>query len=118
MSNVRPFVFHSVGSAQLAPSASGSQLTTRCFGHLAYVLADSGPLASSTSNLRLAARGFGRSPTDVPPVYMTFGSMISGSNESHVIALFTDAAQAADVRAVIQVRGEFNHQLRQSSARE
>jgi len=57
-----------------------------------------------------------------PPVYMTFGSMISGSNESQVIALFTDAAQAADVRAIIQaphwrqLRFESSTQIRYVSA--
>ncbi len=36
------------------------------------------------------------------PVYMTFGSMISGSEERQTIALLTNAARAASVRAVIQ----------------
>lgn len=36
------------------------------------------------------------------PVYMTFGSMITGSDERQTITLLTDAAKAASVRAVIQ----------------
>lgn len=37
-----------------------------------------------------------------PPVFMTFGSMISGSDERQAIALLTSAARAASVRAIIQ----------------
>ena len=37
-----------------------------------------------------------------PPVYMTFGSAISGSDERQTIALLTDAAKEASVRAIIQ----------------
>lgn len=37
-----------------------------------------------------------------PPVYMTFGSAISGSDEWQTIALLTDAARKASVRAIIQ----------------
>ena len=37
-----------------------------------------------------------------PPVYMTFGSAISGSDEKQTIALLTDAAREASVRAIIQ----------------
>lgn len=37
-----------------------------------------------------------------PPVWITFGSMISGSDEKRTIALLTDAARKADTRAVIQ----------------
>ena len=36
------------------------------------------------------------------PVYMTFGSAVSGSDEEHTIALLADAARAACARAVIQ----------------
>lgn len=36
------------------------------------------------------------------PVYMTFGSMISGNDEKQAIALCMSAAEAAGVRAVIQ----------------
>jgi len=36
------------------------------------------------------------------PVYMTFGSMISGSNERQTIVLLTNAARKASVRAIIQ----------------
>lgn len=38
----------------------------------------------------------------LPPVYMTFGSAMSGSDEKQTIALLTDAARAASVRAIIQ----------------
>jgi sterol 3beta-glucosyltransferase len=37
-----------------------------------------------------------------PPLYMTMGSMMSGSDERQTIALLADAAQAASARAVIQ----------------
>ena len=37
-----------------------------------------------------------------PPVYMTFGSMTSGSDERQTIALLADAARAAAVRAIVQ----------------
>lgn len=37
-----------------------------------------------------------------PPAYMTFGSVMSGSDEKETIAMFTNAAQAATVRAIIQ----------------
>ena len=37
-----------------------------------------------------------------PPVYMTLGSMMSGSNERQTIALLAGAAQAASGRAIIQ----------------
>ena len=37
-----------------------------------------------------------------PPVYMTFGSAISGSDERQTIALLTDTAAKASVRAIIQ----------------
>jgi sterol 3beta-glucosyltransferase len=41
--------------------------------------------------------------SDLPlPVYMTFGSAMSGSDEKQTIALLTDAARAASVRAIIQ----------------
>lgn len=36
------------------------------------------------------------------PVYLTFGSMLAGSDERQTIALLADAARAASVRAVIQ----------------
>lgn len=36
------------------------------------------------------------------PVYMTFGSMISASDEKQAVALFTEAAETAGVRAIIQ----------------
>ncbi len=44
-----------------------------------------------------------------PPIYMTFGSAMSGSDEKQTIALLTDAAKAASVRAIIQAPhwGEF-----------
>jgi sterol 3beta-glucosyltransferase len=38
-----------------------------------------------------------------PPVYLTFGSMTSGSDERQTIALLAEAARAAAVRAIIQV---------------
>lgn len=37
-----------------------------------------------------------------PPIYMTFGSAMSGSDEKQTIALLTEAANAASVRAIIQ----------------
>ncbi|MFP7723631.1 glycosyltransferase [Lysobacter sp. A3-1-A15] len=40
-----------------------------------------------------------------PPIYMTFGSMMSGSNQGQTIALLAGAAQKASVRAVIQAPG-------------
>jgi sterol 3beta-glucosyltransferase/vancomycin aglycone glucosyltransferase len=40
--------------------------------------------------------------TGAPPVYMTFGSMMSGSDERRTIALLVSAAQAASARAIIQ----------------
>lgn len=40
-----------------------------------------------------------------PPVYMTFGSMMAGSDERLTIALLAEAARAASVRAVIQAPG-------------
>jgi sterol 3beta-glucosyltransferase len=36
------------------------------------------------------------------PVYITFGSMISGSDEKQVVRLFTEAAGEAGIRAMIQ----------------
>jgi len=37
-----------------------------------------------------------------PPVYMTFGSVMSGGDQAEVISILTDAAQKASVRAIIQ----------------
>lgn len=37
-----------------------------------------------------------------PPVYMTFGSMMSGSDEQGAIALLTDTAKTLSMRAIIQ----------------
>lgn len=37
-----------------------------------------------------------------PPVYMTLGSMMSGSDERQTIALLADAARMASVRAIVQ----------------
>ena len=38
----------------------------------------------------------------VPPVYMTLGSMMAGSDEKQTLALLADAARAASVRAIVQ----------------
>lgn len=36
------------------------------------------------------------------PVYLTFGSMVSGGDERQTVALLTDAARTAGVRAIVQ----------------
>ena len=40
-----------------------------------------------------------------PPVYMTFGSVMSGGDHSETIAILADAASKASVRAIIQAPG-------------
>lgn len=40
-----------------------------------------------------------------PPVYITFGSVMSGGDQSETISILTDAAQMASVRAIIQAPG-------------
>ena len=40
-----------------------------------------------------------------PPIYMTFGSVLSGSDEKETISLLSEAAKLASVRAVIQSPG-------------
>lgn len=37
-----------------------------------------------------------------PPVYLTLGSMMAGSDEKQTLALLADAARAASVRAIVQ----------------
>ena len=40
-----------------------------------------------------------------PPIYMTFGSVMSAGDQTEVIAILADAAQKASVRAIIQAPG-------------
>lgn len=40
-----------------------------------------------------------------PPIYMTFGSVMTGGDQSETIAILTDAAKKASVRAIIQAPG-------------
>ena len=49
------------------------------------------------------------------PIYMTFGSAVSGSDEKQTIALLTDAARAACVRAIIQAPHWGGHGFKSSS---
>lgn len=39
------------------------------------------------------------------PIYMTFGSVVSGGDQTEVIAVLTEAVQKASVRAIIQAPG-------------
>lgn len=63
-----------------------------------------GPLDSHESVAEGAISGFLESflSKGQAPVYITFGSMISGNDEKDAVDLFTKAAEEAGVRAVIQ----------------
>lgn len=56
------------------------------------------PLAEG--NVSAALEKFLANPA--APVYLTFGSMISGSDEKYAVSIFTQAARDAGVRAIIQ----------------
>ncbi|MFN5998954.1 MAG: hypothetical protein ACK47Z_17810, partial [Paracoccaceae bacterium] len=63
-----------------------------------------GPLDTSDSGAEGAVPEELRSflSAGAPPVYMTLGSMMAGSDEAQTLALLVSAARAASVRAIVQ----------------
>ena len=50
-----------------------------------------------------------------PPVYMTFGSVMSGGDQSETISILADAAKKVSVRAIIQMPGWCESGLKSSA---